>query len=108
MNQPDSTIKALNFGIFQTKESYTIYLVGSKFYDQSNDDWATNEDFIAANKYFNLTLSETENSDWMSIEKLVEKLITNFINGKHYESSILKKIERITCGFDDGILVKIK
>ena len=40
-----SDIVAFNFGLFESEEGYCIYLTGSKFYDESDDDWACDIDF---------------------------------------------------------------
>ena len=63
---PDSEIVALNFGIFQTKKSYSIYLIGSKSYDPNDDDWACNEDFVPSMKYFEFEKHETIGKDWVA------------------------------------------
>ena len=40
-----SDIVAFIFGLFESEERYCIYLTGSIFYDESDDDWACNIDF---------------------------------------------------------------
>jgi hypothetical protein len=51
---PDKTIVAYYFGLFETHDGYTIYLVGSKEYDSEDDDWACNNDFSPSEKYLPL------------------------------------------------------
>ena len=40
-----SDIVAFNFGLFESEERYCIYLTGSIFYDESDDDWACDIDY---------------------------------------------------------------
>ena len=50
---PDSSIIAINFGIFESENGYQLYLAGFKVYDKDNDDWASGlGDFSPKDKYF--------------------------------------------------------
>ena len=44
-------IVAFNFGLFETENGYGIYLIGSKSYDEQDDDWACDIDFEPEDKY---------------------------------------------------------
>lgn len=44
-------IKAVNIGLVETENGYTLYMVGSNEYDAEDSDWACNEDFVPENKY---------------------------------------------------------
>ncbi len=107
-SKPGKNIIAINFGIFQTEHSYSIYLIGSTEYDIEDSDWACNEDFVPQDKYFELTKNETKGSDWTKIEELVSNLLKNYTVSDNFKNSFLINIENITCGFDDGELIKIK
>lgn len=45
-------INAINFWIFEDKNWYNLYIIGSKTYDKANDDWACNQDYIPQNNTF--------------------------------------------------------
>lgn len=101
-------IIALNFGIIETLNSYSIYLTGSNEYDESDSDWACNEHFVAKEKYFTLNLKASNSNDWAQTSSLVENLIRTFISSSEFNGSILNKVKFITFGFDDGDLTRIK
>ncbi len=107
-SQPGNEIKAINFGILQTEESYSIYLIGSVEYDPNDDDWACNEDFIPDEKYFALTKQEIIDKDWTMVQDMIINVIKSFLDSELYNDSILKAVDHITCGFDGGSLEKIK
>jgi hypothetical protein len=64
--KPDKSIIAYNFGIFETTEGYTVYLIGSKEFEEDDSDWATNEDFVPQLKYFPLPV-ELNQLEWNQI-----------------------------------------
>lgn len=102
---PDS-IKAFNFGIFETEDGYQIYLVGATDYDLEDDDWACEEDFIPDEKYLNLG-KESEKWEWEEVQSIVKDSIEQFIKIKVSHDSFLYKAEYLTTGFDDGELERI-
>ena len=52
--KPGNDILAYWFGIYESTGGYEIYLIGSKVFDDNNDDWASNVDFAPQNKYLSL------------------------------------------------------
>ena len=101
-----TNIIAINFGLFESDKNYILYLIGSKTYDESDDDWATEVDYEPKNKY--LKLNDTKNMDWKEVQNETEKIIVELIYVENFEDSIFSKINNITVGFDDGDLIKIK
>jgi len=98
-------IKAINIGLFEESGGYCAYLVGSNSYDENDDDWACNEDFIPTNKYVKLLNSNSMN--WEKVQERVISSIQSYILNTQ-ESSVLKNIEVITVGFDDAELERVK
>ena len=90
-----SDIVAFNFGLFESEEGYCIYLTGSKFYDESDDDWACDEVFTTRDQPF---VIECE-SDW----ELVETFFISLVN-EYLSSGKLKEYQAIGIGFVDGDL----
>jgi len=101
-------IVAINFGLFESEEGFMIHCIGSKIYDQENDDWACNEDFVPQKKYLKIPKELTENKDWYEIQNMFGELLKKYLSSLDYEFSLLNKVEAITYGFDDGDLQKIK
>ena len=86
---------------------YCIYLTGSKFYDESDDDWACDIDFEPNRKYLMLASGSIQNMNWKQILYKVKNIIFNFITANAYKLPLfVGKI--VTIGFDDGDLVRIQ
>jgi len=106
---PGPKIIVYNFGIFQSKNGYKLYLAGFESYEIENDDWAVGlGDFIPENNYFDLPDKEFTDLDWESVQKRVIELITNLKSTNEFGSSFLNDSRAITTGFDDGDLIRIK
>ena len=80
-----SDIVAFNFGLFESEEGYCIYLTGSKFYDESDDDWACDIDFEPNRKYLMLASGSIQNMNWKQILYKVKNIIFNFITANAYK-----------------------
>lgn len=101
-------IIAFNFGLFESENGYTIYLIGSETFDEEDEDWATNVDFEPKEKYFELDSSWVKGKDWQQVLELSEELVKEYLNSESLDNTIFKNAETITTGFDDGELVRIK
>ena len=101
-------IEAINFGIFESPNGYTIYLSGAKLYDPDDDDWSTSVDYEPTNKYLILSKEVTKELDWTQILDLVVNSLKVYLDTESFLSSSLAKIKVITTGFDDGDLIRIK
>ncbi|SHI44298.1 hypothetical protein SAMN05444363_0581 [Flavobacterium terrae] len=104
----ENNIKAFNFGLFETENGYTMYLIGAKEYKENDDDWATVVDFEPTDKYFEMDKSIIKDKDWKEVLKLSTDLVSDYVKSKGFENSFLKNAEVITVGFDDGDLIRIK
>lgn len=102
----DAAIIAFNFGIIESAKGYKIYLIGSKKYDEGDDDWATEEDYVPKEKYF--LLKDTSGKKWEDVLKISVELVSQYVNSEGFKTSEFKKAQAITTGFDDGDLVRIK
>lgn len=105
--RPESSIIAYNFGLFQMEEGYTIYLTGSKVFDEDDSDWATNNDFEPKQKYLELS-SEFKKENWEVLLQKMSKSVSLFLESKIGLKSFLSDAKAITIGFDDGDLIRIK
>jgi hypothetical protein len=106
---PNSTIIAINFGIFETGQGYKLYFAGFKSFDKDNDDWAVGlGDFKPKDNYFNLPNEEFKELAFDVAQNKVVTLIENFMKTQSYKNSFLERAIAISTGFDDGDLIKIK
>ena len=105
---PPVGIVALNIGIFETPNGYTIYLTGSTEYDPNNDDWACREDYSPKERYFELPREFTDGKDWQEVEKDLQELIRNILSSDQFANNALAKTEIFAVGFDDGDLTRLK
>jgi hypothetical protein len=103
--KPSADIVAYYFGILETTKGYETYLIGSKEFDEEDEDWACNTDFEPKNKY--LTIGQNE-VDWELILADVKKNIENYIQTPNFKNSFLEKAKAIATGFDGGDLFIIK
>jgi hypothetical protein len=103
ISPPNPEIKAFNFGIFQTQNGYSVYLIGSTKYDSEDDDWACMEDYAPVERYLELPL--TANGDWQSVETGLVEALREIVSAV---PSFLNNAEYVTAGFDDVVLVRVK
>lgn len=99
-------IVALNFGVFESENGYCIYLIGSKNYDASDDDWACDVDYEPVDKYLNIEGVDVG----VDPDKFLNEVIAILLDIISLEkiSAWLLHIKYITVGFDDGVLEKIR
>ncbi|MBA4054095.1 MAG: hypothetical protein C0490_05225 [Marivirga sp.] len=106
--KPDKSILAFNFGLFETTEGYTIYLIGAKEYDEDDEDWATEVDFEPDEKYLAINPEETKGLEWNQVLDKAVDVVTKYVQSNDFNGSILKDAKAVTTGFDDGNLTRIK
>jgi hypothetical protein len=106
--EPDKGILAFNFGLFETTEGYTIYLIGAKEYDEDDEDWATEVDFEPTEKYLAIDPEETKGLEWNHVLDKTVKVVTKYVQSNDFKTSILKDAKAVTTGFDDGNLTRIR
>jgi hypothetical protein len=102
---PSAGVIAFNIGLFEGEDGYTAYLTGSKEYDPDDPDWACNEDFTPARKYFKLESSAGK--DWQVIESEIVNEAKGFLLSAAATKSFFATAKAVTVGFDDGDLVKV-
>ena len=100
-----SGIIAFNFGLYETSDGYCIYLVGSKVYDENDDDWACSADFQS--DYLTISNDECHGIDWNSFLDEVTAIVTNTLQVIASNASIFSN-KIITIGFDDGDLKRLR
>ena len=104
----DKSIIAFNFGLFESEEGFSMYLNGSKIFDEDDDDWATNRNFEPKQKYFSFGNEFLKDKDWQDILKYAECLVESYVKSEDFKTSVFAQAIAITVGFDDGELTIIK
>lgn len=95
-------IVALNFGLF---EPYGIELTGAKCYDEKNDDWACEEDYVPEHRTCS-DLHIPANKGWEEVLNDIVALLKELI--RELPDLYLWQVEYITTGFSEGDLIRIK
>lgn len=95
-------IVALNFGLF---EPYGIELIGSKYYNSEDDDWACEEDFEPIERTCP-ELNISEDMNWEDVLDMIVDILKELVS--ELNDIEIFKIKHITTGFSDSELVIIK
>lgn len=104
--KPNDDIIAYWFGIVETTEGFETYLVGSKEFDEDDDDWACNTDFVPKNKY--LPIGQRDGDEWEQTIEEIKGYITDYILSPNFKNSFLEKAKAIATGFDDGDVIRVR
>lgn len=105
--KPDSSISALNFGLIETENGYSSYLIGAEEYDEDDDDWACEEDYAPEPRYLPMQESYSD-LDWEQTQQKFSEHLKNFIGSELANKTFLTQVNIITTGFDDGELIRVK
>jgi hypothetical protein len=104
---PPAGIAAYNFGLFESKDGYVAYLTGSREYDPEDDDWACRQDFVPAEKYFDLRDAFDAGAAWGEVLQIVVGMVKRFVESPEFSGSFLSGASAVTVGFDDGDLERV-
>lgn len=96
-------IVALNFNLYEGP--YALDLIGSATYDESDEDWACNEDYIPGLRRCP-SLVIPDDKSWEEVLKMVESILRDLI--REMSDIELFKVQHIAVGFVDGNLIIIK
>ncbi|WP_349854681.1 hypothetical protein [Bacteroides cellulosilyticus] len=96
-------IIALNFNLYEGP--YELELIGSATFDESDEDWACNEDFVPHLRRCP-SLSIPNDKNWEEVLSMVESILRDLI--REMPEIGLFKVQHIAVGFVDGSLSIIK
>jgi hypothetical protein len=111
-------IIGLNFGLFESFDGVTLYISGSKEWDEDDSDWASNNDYFPEARYFNSNafskvhdLFEDEETIYIGVY-LSLAIAISFIceyTANTADNKLIKNRDKIhiSTGFDDGDLYNI-
>ena len=105
--KPDANIIAYNFGLLETSDGFSIYLIGSKVFDAEDDDWACKEDFTPEQRYLNFNSQEFKQLTWNDFLERATDTLRTFINSNLFPETFLSAAKAITVGFDEGELRRL-
>ena len=105
---PPPGIVAYYVGLFESPDGCTAYLIGSRVFDPDDDEWACNDDYAPAEKYFPLPEKITGPRDYRRVERRVVRAVKTFLAAPENGGSSLVSAEAVAVGFDDGDLTRVK
>lgn len=96
--KPEKSITTYIFGLFESADDYTIFLVGINKYDKGQDS-VTRIDFEPSNMYYPLSKSENKNLTQEQVQDQLTTLLRDFIKTDKFKNSFLAKAYSITVEF---------
>ncbi|MDA7501772.1 hypothetical protein N8482_00695 [Chitinophagales bacterium] len=111
MNQtekPGKEIIGFWFGLFETTTGYTMYLIGSKEFDEQDDDWACNCDYQPLNRDIDLPSHYVKGKEWEDVLHDSLEIISNYISSATFRTSFLADAIAIAAGFNGGDFHRLK
>lgn len=101
-------IKAIYIGIFESENGYMLHLAGSRHYDENDEDWACDEDFVPEQQYTELYTKGMKDTGWESILNAVVSAVSRYLETKSDDPSSPFHGKIVAVGFDDGNLVRVQ
>lgn len=93
-------IRAINFNLYEDEGNmWSIELVGTSTFDESNEDWACCEVFSTRDAPF----AVERKNDWQAVEEMFRDWVTDYLhNGKYADK--LRRLDAVGLGSVDGDL----
>ncbi len=103
--EPPEEIIAYWFGLFETKDFYVLYVIGSTEFDENDNDWVYEIGYEPTNKYFHLDAPE-----WKGLKgkAVLDKVKAHLQASPSLKEGRFAQAEAIAVGFDDGEVVRVK
>lgn len=98
-------IIALNIGIYETANGYCLYMTGSNYFDENDDDWACDAIYKPSDDC--LCIPDV-NMEWCSFFDKVKEVLANYLSSIKASPNSIFTGKIVTTGFDDGELVRIR
>lgn len=90
---------AINFNLYDMKNSFDVQIIGSSMYDEFNEDWACEETFSSKENCFIIKKCKEIGDRELAIECVTE-LIANYLDSNL--GVYLKEFVAVCVGFVDG------
>ncbi|MBI5953548.1 MAG: hypothetical protein HY865_17980 [Chloroflexi bacterium] len=101
-------VVGLNVGLFETPDSYTLYLACCDVFDENDGDWACSECYEHPLRYLEIPSLKTVYPQWDDFQEAVVAAIKPYIESDSLQGKWFGRMKGITVGFDDGDLIRIK
>jgi len=98
IDKPEKSITTYIFGLFESPDDYTIFLVGINRYDKGQNS-VTGIDFEPSSMYYPLPKSENKNLTREQVQDQLTSLLKNFIKTDKFKNSFFAKAYSITVDF---------
>lgn len=98
-------IIAFNINIYESP--FTIEIVGSNEFDEDDEDWVCNENWVPTARTIEVS-SEIFGNSWEVAEQNIVNMACTYFNSNYVNASKLKQAKAFAVGFVDGNLNLIK
>lgn len=92
---PNKTIGTYSFGLFESKNEYTLYLVGTNTYEVSNDHTQIRIEFSPADIYFSLPETEFRGLKKEQLYANITSQVKAFMKTNTYKTSFFKDAKQV-------------
>jgi hypothetical protein len=90
-DKPQKSIAKYKFGLFESSNDYTIFLVGVNTYDEGNHRSGTHIEFQPANMYFTLPKAYYGNLNRQQLLHKLTSQLKDFVNTEKFRNSFFIK-----------------
>lgn len=99
IDQSDDIV-AYNFNLYEHEDEFAIQLIGARWFDVDDEDWASDEIFTSGENLFCMS-HEVVGNQWQQGLKVAMDLVTEYLNSGEYGST-LKDSLGVGVGFVSG------
>jgi hypothetical protein len=92
---PAKPVTAYNFGLFESRGHYTLFVVGVNESWVAENHLVTRNDFEPSEMYFPLQKAEYEKMDWDQVFNRVKEQLKDFTGTDFFKASFLSKAQSI-------------
>ncbi|MBI1344361.1 MAG: hypothetical protein GC171_15680 [Terrimonas sp.] len=105
---PYPGVVAYHFGLLDGEDNFYLFLIGSKEYDEDDNDWVFVIDYEPEEKYLAIPPALTKG---LILEEMMDQVaahLEKILSLPEWADLFINKADHITVGFDKTDLIKIK
>ncbi|MDX1941065.1 MAG: hypothetical protein SFU99_10970 [Saprospiraceae bacterium] len=114
LERPFYPLNAVHFGMFEAEadDGFVVYWIGTRFWQRELDIWnkwikeAEYEPHLQQ-KFLYLPFTMVTD-DWFNPHAMVAQALKAYVDSEDFAASIFRHAERMTFGFDDGEVYRLK
>lgn len=114
LERPFYVLNAVHFGLFEAEadDGLVLYWIGTRFYEREKDicdEWINEAEYEPhlQQKFFYMPFTLVTD-DWLNAQFMVSRALRAYVDSEDFAASIFCQAERITLGFDDGEVYRIR